>query len=286
MTGITPPSPAAVEASLADVRGRVMATVFEGAPERKRRHKRRSQAAFLGVAFVVSGALTGGTVAAFATEGSRAAVGHETDEKDLFKVLDLTGRADSDIAGATINFAGSGRNEVDLGSGPAGTADLAVAFGCLEPGYFTVGLGLVDEPVSLDCTPSDTTASAGVVLTGGPGDRTLVVDGPADAGYSVSVSWLSTPAAGWKVNQNGQTFGPGVDGNVPDLIASSGQDAAGNSVEGFVYSLDAFGPPQSTPEAVAEQKRLRLLEFPNGLDLPLYASDGVTVLGTFHYRVR
>ena len=282
-----PPSEDAMEATLAQVRERVLGfaeSVPAGA--RVRRRGRPPRAAIFSVAaFVLSGALTGGTVAAFATNGDGADVSRPTSEQDIMQVLDLTGRDAGDVVGQTVDFVGSGRNEIDLGAGPEGMADLAVVVRCSDRGYFTVGLGFVDSPVQFECVPS-ASGSSGFVFTGGAFDRTLIVDGLAGVRYSVSARWLTTPPGGWDVNANGQTYGPGVDGNVPVLLATVGKDAAGNNRNGYIYSADAFGPPQSTPEAVAEQKRLRLLEIPDGIDLPLYDSDGTTVLGTFHYRVR
>ena len=277
MTQNTPPADAAIDESLRRVRAKSMD--FSAT---KQRGWRRPESLALGLtAFVVAGALTGGAVAAVANGPEL----REAGDDDLVQIIELGGGKASDALGLSAEFVGSGRNEIELSAGPDGVADLAVAFRCYDSGYFSVALGRVDSPVMVECIPSPT-GSIGMIATGDTVDRTLIVEGTEGARYSLTAQWLTGTPGGWEVNANGQTFGNGADGDAPDLIASKGKDSRGEEIDGYVVSLDAFGPKQSTPEAVAEQRRLRLLEFPNGFDLPLYASDGVTVLGTFHGRVR
>ena len=279
MTQKPPPSDEAVAEALADVKAKVMdfssTTPFWG--------WRRPKSLALGLtAFVVSGALAGGAVSAVANGVDPL---RPADAGDLVQIIELGGGKASDALGVSTEFAGSGHNEIELSAGPAGVADLAVAFKCYDEGYFSVALGRVDSPATVQCSPTPQ-GSIGMIATGDTVDRTLIIEGPEGARYSLTAQWLSGTPGGWHVNANGQTFGPGADGDAPDLIATTGKSALGEEIDGYVVSLDAFGPKQATPEAVAEQRRLRLLEFPNGFDLPLYASDGETVLGTFHGRVR
>jgi len=279
MTQKTPPSEAAIAETLANVKARVMDS---GSSSRQGWNWRRPKSAALGfVAFSVAGALSGGAVAAVANGPDL----RSADDNDLVQIIEMTGGTASDALGLSTEFVGSGRNEIELSVGPAGVADLAVAFRCYDRGYFSVALGRVDSPVMVDCSPSSQ-GSIGMIATGDTVDRTLIIEAPEGARYSLTARWLSGTPGGWEVNASGQTFGAGADGDAPDLIASTGKDALGREIPGYVVSLDAFGPKQATPEAVAEQRRLRLLEFPNGFDLPLYASDGETVLGTYHGRVR
>jgi hypothetical protein len=279
MTQKTPPSDAAIAETLARVRSKVVTDSIT----RESWSWRRPRPMALGMtAFVVAGALTGGAVAAVANGPDPL---RPADEADLVQIIELTGGMASDALGVSTEFGGSGHNEIELSAGPDGVADLAVAFKCYDKGYFSVALGRVDSPVTVECTPSPT-GSIGMIATGDTVDRTLIIDAPEGARYSLTAQWLSGTPGGWEVNANGQTFGSGADGDAPDLIASIGKNALGREIPGYVASIDAFGPKQSTPEAVAEQRRLRLLQFPDGFDLPLYASDGTTVLGTFHGRVR
>lgn len=81
----------------------------------------------------------------------------------------------------------------------------------------------------------------------------------------------------FRVNDHGQTYGSALGANTePDLVEAIGD----GGVQGYVESDDLL--PQYTPrspdEAIAFMKTDR-----SGLEvkIPLYASDGTTVLGTF-----
>ncbi|MDR1735386.1 MAG: hypothetical protein LBR85_00750 [Oscillospiraceae bacterium] len=104
------------------------------------------------------------------------------------------------------------------------------------------------------------------------------------------ISPPSMPAqSGISVNENGQTYGPQpLDPNVepPELIAAVGIDGT----RGYVYSKDIKDhEPFTSEEDIAayteKQHKLRKEAQKNGgaflSYVPLYASDGVTVIGEF-----
>lgn len=75
---------------------------------------------------------------------------------------------------------------------------------------------------------------------------------------------------GIEVNENGQTYGQNkYDGFTPDLISAIGVDG----VRGYVYDSDliSVGMKKSLDDVVTD--------IPTSI--PLYASDGVTVIGEF-----
>ena len=83
----------------------------------------------------------------------------------------------------------------------------------------------------------------------------------------------------YPVNENGLSYGSGagVDEHDPgpDLVAAIGT----NGRCGFVRASDRDEEPPADPEeALAHMADLD----PDGRDIPLYAQDGVTVIGTFH----
>ncbi|WP_109211380.1 MULTISPECIES: hypothetical protein [Microbacterium] len=91
------------------------------------------------------------------------------------------------------------------------------------------------------------------------------------------------------VNARGETFGAegGPDGR-PDLIAVVATSPAGGSVEGFARAsdLEAFSPDHpaqpTDPDEAVELQAERDDAYPDGWDIPVYESDGVTRIGTFH----
>lgn len=99
-------------------------------------------------------------------------------------------------------------------------------------------------------------------------DEVVVEDCPQQA--------LAPP---YPVNENGLSYGSGagIDEHDPgpDLIAAIGT----NGRCGFVRASDRDDEPPADPEeALAYMADLD----PDGRDIPLYAQDGVTVIGTFH----
>ena len=78
---------------------------------------------------------------------------------------------------------------------------------------------------------------------------------------------------GYPINESGQTYGPSVPGSteMPDLVSAEGN----NGVIGYVYLQEMMGPePSSIEEAMSS-------EYSGPRDVPLYSSDGVTIIGTF-----
>lgn len=83
----------------------------------------------------------------------------------------------------------------------------------------------------------------------------------------------------YPVNENGMSYGSGAnideDDPGPDLIAAHGSDGTC----GFLRATDrAEDPPRGPEEAASSMADLDR----DGRDIPLYAQDGVTVIGSFH----
>lgn len=90
------------------------------------------------------------------------------------------------------------------------------------------------------------------------------------------------PIPDWPVNANGQTYGMLGDSPVPpDLIRVQGSDAEGNAVEGYVLSSDLEQPMPTSPAEALRMQAEREKKYPNGREVPLYRSDGETVIGSF-----
>lgn len=84
------------------------------------------------------------------------------------------------------------------------------------------------------------------------------------------------------LNENGQTFGASRDAssaeNEPDLILAYGKNPAGETVLGYVAKADLVGPENLTPE---EAGRLQEEQGTGDREIPVYDSDGKTVIGVF-----
>ena len=110
---------------------------------------------------------------------------------------------------------------------------------------------------------------------------------------------MATEEDGYPVNERGETYGPILVEDdclttiCPDLEQAYGRTPEGEEILGYIRVFDEYngGPlphPRDPGEAIAytaamEELRLQALE--EGRDylyaLPLYAEDGVTVIGCF-----
>jgi hypothetical protein len=93
----------------------------------------------------------------------------------------------------------------------------------------------------------------------------------------VTVALASTTNPTFPKNQNGQTYGSAMNvtsvSQLPDLIKAQGT----NGQVGYVRAADLLGtPPKSPQEAVAQNSKFQVAQL-----IPLYSSDGKTVIGSF-----
>lgn len=99
---------------------------------------------------------------------------------------------------------------------------------------------------------------------------------------SVNANGLANMPSEYHVNQNGQTYGIEYDsGESPDLIAAVGE----NGIEGYIKSEDLLdeGDFVQTPEkAIEYSKKVATLKEEGAYrKIPLYKSDGETIIGKF-----
>lgn len=86
---------------------------------------------------------------------------------------------------------------------------------------------------------------------------------------------------GFNVNKNGETYGTGLQADIlgyePDLMLATGE----NDVLGYVRVTDLDEPTPSSPEEAYKIQKQRIEEKYTGRYIPLYESDGKTVIGRF-----
>jgi hypothetical protein len=112
-----------------------------------------------------------------------------------------------------------------------------------------------------------------VAASGEPEPVVRAIDPSASGDEPLFEDCPRLPAAPpYPVNDNGMTYGSGAgidaDDPGPDLVAAHGSDGRC----GFVRATDRPRPARTLAEALAGPG-------PDGRDVPLYAQDGVTVIG-------
>jgi hypothetical protein len=178
--------------------------------------------------------------------------------------------------GDPMTFTETGTASVQLTTPPEGATALTSSLACLDPGRLvwpdgssmTCGAGDVVKP---DADPRDTGYN---VLDLVPGQTTFTVKAPSGMGWKLSATYVRTEQTPWGINAQGQTYGVENRNGTPDLLAVQ----ATNGRQGYAYATEVNGPqPTSPADALAQNQA-----YPNGRDIPVYESDGVSRIGTFH----
>jgi hypothetical protein len=140
------------------------------------------------LAFVVAGALTGGTLAAAGTvdpailtaQAGAAASGHQ-----------FVGMADGTLIGQPIIRTATGDQLVDVGTPPSRGATLVLGFECIDPGSFVWlvdGRSIATYPA---CEPDGGTGMTMVPV--GSGGHTFAVKAEKSTRFVIWLSWMTVP---------------------------------------------------------------------------------------------
>ena len=160
---------------------------------------------------------------------------------------------------------------VGLNNSTDGRARLLVV---VDPSVGVDIRGCADTPNTAVSTHSNMKVVECAMTDGGP-DLTTVFDVPGLDFKPV----VATPAPilipdVYPTNANGQTYGPSDPSGrrqLPDLIVAVGRDGT----QGYVKLADLEQPGPASPEEAAS------FNTADPIDVPLYASDGTTIIGTF-----
>jgi hypothetical protein len=173
--------------------------------------------------------------------------------------------------GESFTLLGAGSKTIDLSRHPRGATRVIVDLTCLTPGSFSIG-----SEASLTCGPSDILhlrgrATSTIEFTGA---TKLRITADTDARWRLVAVYASAQRTNWAVNDRGDTYGVPNEQGTPTLVPV----VATNGISGYAYAEELFDPspqPSSPSEALAMQKG------EGTRTVPVYESDGVTVVGSF-----
>ncbi|ABS03863.1 hypothetical protein [Kineococcus radiotolerans] len=199
----------------------------------------------------------------------------------------------------------TGTTTIDLGERPSGVTSVELTLTCLSVGSLTF-----DDGAGLTCAPEDVVAedvavenvaaedvasnaatptpglalphrgSAGYTLPLTTGQTSTTITATAGTRWALTTAYSTHTPTDWATNANGDTYGVSkTDGSGdPDLIAVAAQTSTGE--QGYVYARDlqAGQPTPTSPEEAATWAQNHPAT-PH--DIPVYASDGSTVIGQF-----
>ncbi|MDN4473023.1 hypothetical protein [Demequina zhanjiangensis] len=184
----------------------------------------------------------------------------------------------STTLGATVSTTGVGDGRLYLGEAPDGADAVEYTFTPLTGGTFALGAGgtrflYTDKEAADYQAPGGDQLPLGVVVDG----YLSVTTTTADAAWSLTAAYVSNESVPLATNARGETYGTVAYGADPDLIAAM----ATNGLFGYVRREDlqaVYGPEPTSPAEALERQQ----EPGYGIgDIPVYQSDGVTVIGEF-----
>lgn len=195
------------------------------------------------------------------------------------------------LLGNPISYPVAAVAELPLTDRPAAATHLRVTVVPRAAGRFSWGTDPSGNNPNGAWGVDDIVAGTGTTWYDFPLDEsttTLYLD-PAD-GFTgtVTLQYVTHIPTRLGVNARGETYGAegGPDG-VPDLVAVVGEAPDGSTVEGYARAVDlqGFSPDHpgmpSSPEEALEWQRERDEKYPDGWEIPVFESDGVTRIGVF-----
>jgi hypothetical protein len=182
------------------------------------------------------------------------------------------------LLGNVISATRTGTATVDIGAPPATATDVSLALTCLTAGSFDFPNGS-----SMTCDASDLTRpaiyrTASEVVPLGAGVDAVTIKASLDATWSLQVTYVNQVTTSWGVNASGETYGVSNQKGTPDLIAVViDQGKTQGYVERSELNCATGGQVNSPSEAATWDETSKN----RNISIPVYESDGVTIIGAF-----
>lgn len=182
------------------------------------------------------------------------------------------------LLGNAIAATRTGTSTIDIGAPPESATDVSLTLTCLTAGTFTFPNGSTMTCGAADLLRSSIyrTASEVVPLTAGL-DSVTITASPS-ATWSLLANYVNQVSTSWGVNASGETFGVSNQQGTPDLIAVAiDQGKFQGYVERNELDCASGGDVNSPAEAVIWDET----SHNRNISIPVYESDGVTIIGAF-----
>lgn len=266
-------------------------------------HSPRRRRALWGTALVLAGALAGAgaSTAAFAATGAlstMAAPAHPSGAVQPDLGEPIAAPPGTQPGAPIVSALGEPRTElvdasrqVSLTDRPDAATHVRVTVTPLTPGGLSWGTDPGGNSPSATWNADDIASGRAMTWYDFPLDGstdTLFLS--TDLGFeaSTTIQYLTYVPTRLAVNTRGETYGVegGPDG-APDLIAVIAETPGGGTAEGYARAADlgAFSPDHpeqpSNPDEALEWQAERDERYPDGWEIPVFESDGVTEIGTF-----
>lgn len=178
-----------------------------------------------------------------------------------------------------VDQVGVGSAKLPLPEPPPEATHVSVQITCFSAGELSFGTDPRNNP-GIACDQGDESPSTWYDFPV-DGQDTLYVTSATDVQWRVAAVYVARATTDWSVNAKGETFGIENETGTPDLIAALTSDGK----QGYVYAdeLAAIDGTGAAREFASSEDALRWQEEQKGktLSVPVYLSDGETVIGEF-----
>jgi hypothetical protein len=180
--------------------------------------------------------------------------------------------------GNVIAATRTGTATIDIGAPPAGATDLSLDLTCLTAGtfYFPNGSSSVCDAADLIRPPNYRSGSEVVPLTAGV--DTVTIKTSPNATWTLRAMYVNQVTTSWGVNASGETYGVQNQNGTPDLVAVV---IDGGNINGYVKESELNCAAGGDVASLADATAWDTASQNRNISIPVYESDGVTVVGTF-----
>ena len=177
--------------------------------------------------------------------------------------------------GKVVTATRTGSATIDIGAPPAGATDLSLTFTCLTAGTFDFpdGSSMSCGAADLLRLPIYRTSIEVVPLS--PDIDTVTINTSAGASWRLQVTFVNRVTTSWGVNASGETYGVANQHGTPDLIAVD------QGIAGYVRKSDMNCASGGDVQTLAQAANWDKISQNRNVSIPVYESDGITVVGTF-----
>jgi hypothetical protein len=172
----------------------------------------------------------------------------------------------------------TGTATIQLGPRPATATDLSLAVICLTVGSFEFPNGSSATCDATDMSHPLSLRTVSEIVPLGPGVDSVTITTSSNASWILRASYVNQAATSWGINAQGETYGVENQDGTPDLLAVVIDDGKTHGyVESSELSCAAGGDVSSPAEALKWDKESQN----RNVSVPVYESDGTTVIGTY-----
>jgi hypothetical protein len=172
----------------------------------------------------------------------------------------------------------TGTAMIDVGAPPTGATDISLTLTCLTAGSFNFPNGSAMTCDAVDLSKPSDERSASEIVPVSPGVDTLTIETSSNAVWTLRAVYVNQVSTAWGVNTNGQTYGVSNLKGTPDLISVVIDDG---TKYGYVSKVDLNCASGGQVKSPAEALEWDKVSQNRNVSIPVYESDGVTVIGTF-----